>query len=352
MEATQNLPAERTSYQLLYFLISVITGIASYFAIASYIKLLIPDDKNGLALAATLLFYMGVKFAGQYFTQILTAKNNNISYSLLIGLAAFILIIIGWLYVLAQFPLQDKMTTNLLLFGLPFMLLSLTIGIFSELIRKTIYNQLHMAQVLAEQSRSELNLLQSQLSPHFLFNTLNNMYGISISQPGKIPTLLLKLSELLRYSVYEARELLVPLKSEIAYINNYIDFEKIRMGERLILHTAIEEVQDTEKQIAPMLLIVLIENAFKHAKNTPDERVYVEVNLKLVGANLFFSIKNAFNESKGRGNLLNKSSGLGLANVTKRLELLYAKEYDLKMQREAGFYSVMLQLKIKEGEQN
>jgi LytS/YehU family sensor histidine kinase len=167
-----------------------------------------------------------------------------------------------WLFVHADFPIEGRTAINLLLFWLPFVVLSLCIGLLVKFIRITMSYQLQQARVSAEHSRSELNLLQSQLSPHFLFNTLNNLYGISLTQPDKMPTLLLKLSELLRYSVYEVKELFVPLKDEIAYINNYIEFEKIRIGDRLELKTVIEDVTDHEATIAPMLLIVFIENGF------------------------------------------------------------------------------------------
>ncbi len=115
----------------------------------------------------------------------------------------------------------------------PLFLLSLATGMFIKLVRERVNQQLHEAQVSAINSQSELQLLQAQLSPHFLFNTLNNMYGISISQHEKIPALLLKLSELLRYSVYESKERYVPLKEEFSYIHNYIEFEKLRLADRL-----------------------------------------------------------------------------------------------------------------------
>ncbi|WP_315822349.1 histidine kinase [Paraflavitalea speifideaquila] len=138
-----------------------------------------------------------------------------------------------------------------MLVGLPLLVLSVTTGIMIKTVRTTIKSQLQDARADAAQSQSELKLLQSQLSPHFLFNTLNNIYGISLSRHENVPPLLLKLSDLLRYSVYDAREQFVPLQSEMAYIHNYIDFEKIRIGEKLKLTTEFDYHIDPKIQIAP-----------------------------------------------------------------------------------------------------
>ncbi|WP_170299243.1 sensor histidine kinase [Larkinella terrae] len=216
-----------------------------------------------------------------------------------------------------------------------------------KLSRMTVTNQLQEAKAQAIQSQSELHLLQSQLSPHFLFNTLNNLYGISITQHEKIPALLLKLADLLRYSVYDTKELFVPLKDELAYINNYIDFEKIRVGERLALTTSIEDFNLSDIRIAPMLLIVFIENAFKHSKNTTDQKISIEITLKVWGNSILFSVRNTKGKSPDEGSISENSSGLGLANVKKRLDLVYPNAHDLKIDNEDSYYLVMLQLKVK-----
>ncbi|WP_191908705.1 sensor histidine kinase [Larkinella humicola] len=225
--------------------------------------------------------------------------------------------------------------------------MSIAIGMLIKLGRITVENQLQESKAVAEQSQSELHLLQSQLSPHFLFNTLNNLYGISISQHEKIPTLLLKLSDLLRYSVYDAKELFVPLRDELSYINNYIDFEKIRIGDRLTLTTSVEDLTHADLKIAPMLLIVFIENAFKHSKNTTEPYISIDIHLKTWGNSILFAVKNSHGATSGESGFLEKNSGLGLANVKKRLDLLYPNAYELTIQNEGGFYQVMLQLKVK-----
>ena len=169
---------------------------------------------------------------------------------------------------------------------------------------------------------------------------------MSITQHEKIPNLLLKLSELLRYSVYETRHHFIPLREEVQYINNYISFEKIRIGERLNLKADIEELISDKIKIAPMLLIVFIENAFKHSKNSFDKTIFVNISLKFTEENIVFSISNSCDSLKV-SNTFNTDSGLGLNNVKKRLELVYTNEYNLNEERLKNSYSVTLKLKAK-----
>jgi LytS/YehU family sensor histidine kinase len=262
-------------------------------------------------------------------------------------LAIVITTSIGWLFFHADFPLQGRAAINLVLFWIPFILVSIALGVMIKVVHAVTQNQLIEAQSDAAHSKSELNLLQSQLSPHFLFNTLNNLYGLSISDHQKIPQLLLKLAELLRYSVYDATEIYVPLKNEMSYIQNYIDFEKIRIGDRLVLTTEIEEMLDPEIRIAPMMLIVFIENAFKHSRNTASLEIFVDIKLKIWGNSILFLVKNSFGIEKEENNMLNKSGGFGLANVTKRLELLYPNAHELTVKSDERFYSVELRLNIR-----
>jgi sensor histidine kinase YesM len=283
---------------------------------ALYTRTIVTRDDEEAALAATVLFLGGI-YIGRYISQVWVSK--KVPVSLFVGLSILSIICMSWIFFHADFPLSDsRVFLNLLLFYLPLFALSVAVGMLIKLGRIVVKNQLLEAKAVAEQSQSELHLLQSQLSPHFLFNTLNNMYGISISQHEKIPTLLLKLSDLLRYSVYDARELFVPLKDELAYINNYIDFEKIRIGNRLTLTTSIEDLSLSDIKIAPMLLIVFIENAFKHSKNTTEPGIYIDITLKTWGNSILFSVRNSQGRMADESTVLEKSSGLGLINVRRK----------------------------------
>jgi sensor histidine kinase YesM len=223
-------------------------------------------------------------------------------------------------------------------------ILSMCGASFLAITRIALRQQLTEAKVAQQQKEAELNLLRSQLSPHFLFNSLNNLYGLSITHHEKIPGLLLKLSDLLRYSVYEARQDAISLNDELTYIQNYIEFEKIRLGERLIIHVQLEQVADKVK-IAPMVFIVFVENAFKHAKNTLDEKIMIEMRLFLKNGIIYFFIQNSV-RSEGLANPpSNSNSGFGIESTLKRLQLLYPGTHLLKRQKENGRYEVQLQLK-------
>ncbi len=221
---------------------------------------------------------------------------------------------------------------------------SYLLGVFFSMIRASLQNQIKEAQITQRQQESELTLLISQLSPHFLFNTLNNLYGLSITQHHKMPALLLKLSDLLRYSLYEVKKPLVLLSDEINYINNYIELEKIRIGDRLTIKSQID-LEDIRIKIAPMLLIIFIENAFKHAKNTYSHKIFIEMNLRADSENIHFMIKNSFPEFETKD--IDEHSGLGLVNAIKRLELLYPNQHHYNQNENNGWYNVDLMIKVK-----
>jgi len=211
------------------------------------------------------------------------------------------------------------------------------------MVRAITQKQLDAARAAEAHSKSELHLLQSQISPHFLFNTLNNMYGLSINQHEKVPALLLKLSELLRYSVYDATEMFVPLKDELTYICNYIEFEKIRIGSRLMLTTAFEENIGADCKIAPMLLIVFIENAFKHGVII-DSTSFIDISIAVEDKNLLFTCSNK-NHSLVR-KMPDEKSGIGLENVKRRLDLLYPGKHTLEIKSDEDKFRIILKIDL------
>lgn len=213
------------------------------------------------------------------------------------------------------------------------------------LVRNRIKNNLQIAQTALAQSKTELQLIQAQFSPHFLFNTLNNLYGLSITEHEKVPGLLLKLSSLLRYSVYEAKESFVPLPEELNFLNNYIEFEKIRLGERLFLTMELEDIRDNSILVAPLLLITFVENAFKHSKNNEDERIFIHIVLRTTPDTFIFSVQNSYTPQNIPKAQSASHSGFGLDSVKKRLNLLYPDHYDLKITSSEKIFSVTLTLK-------
>ena len=267
-----------------------------------------------------------------------------IGYTLLLS---FGLLVLKWLIVRYIFNHPFAELWELGVNMMPFFLIGLIMGMLLKLIRATIQKELQEAQIKAEQKQSEFNVLQAQLSPHFLFNVLNNLYGISIDEHERIPALLLKLSNLLRYSVYSAKKPFVPLTEELDYIQNYIDFEQIRISDRLVLQTDIEPVIGPTIKIAPMVLIVFIENAFKHAKNTLVQPIHIAISLKISDNFICFVMSNSYHNESQTDKMLDEGSGVGLANTLRRLELLYGTDYELKQEAGDDVYTVRLQVKIK-----
>ena len=329
----------------VHAVLAAIASVPIWLAIDTYMNVKHIHLDEAVATAATGCLLVGV-FIGRYFATIWTSSGKAISTAVLAILAGLLFISVVLLFSNSA-DLVDDEVFRLLVNWVSFVVMSVSTGMLIKLVRTISADKLKQAENAAAQSKSELHLLQSQLSPHFLFNTLNNLYGLSITQHERIPPLLLKLSDLLRYSVYEANEIFVPLKDELVYIDNYIEFEKIRLGDRLVLTTNIENVDNKEIKIAPMLLIVFIENAFKHSKNTADTNIYINIDLKIWENLILFSIKNSHKKQKEEDRIMDKHSGFGLTSVNKRLELLYPGEHELTVQNEETVYNVVLRLKVK-----
>ena len=190
-----------------------------------------------------------------------------------------------------------------------------------------------------EKITMELAYLKSQINPHFLFNTMNNLYGLSLSEPEKTPDVILKISEMMRYMLYESNEERVPLTKEIEYLNSYIELEKIRYEGQTFVNFTVEG-NTNNKRIAPLLLISFVENIFKHG-DIQDSHNQVFISLKVEEKQLNFTQKNSIaNREK------DKMGGLGLKNVERRLFLLYPNKYTLNIKTENGIYESELILKL------
>ena len=197
-----------------------------------------------------------------------------------------------------------------------------------------------------EEKSAELKLLKAQLNPHFLFNTLNNLYGLSVVKSDKLPSLMLKLSDLLRYSLYDTKETFVLLKKELLYLENYISLEKIRLEDQTeIQFTVTGNVSN--KLIAPMLLIVFVENAFKHLGDCIGKKSKVLVTVTIDDEKLVFKCLNSIDKHPQEEQLEKGKSGIGLQNAKKRLAFLYPERHQLKIQKEKENYIVNLTLHLK-----
>lgn len=331
----------------VHLLFCILAAIVIYTSINAYAKMITSNEDEEIAGASIFLLLGGI-YAGRFLSQLWVTRQKNIPIWILLLLPLIMTACIFLSVFFAGSLLKHQELMYFLFLAFPLFLLCVSTGMFIKLVRERIKQQLQEAQLVAVNSQSELQLLQAQLSPHFLFNTLNNIYGISINQHEKVPGLLLKLSDLLRYSVYEAKELYVPVKEELNYIQNFIDFEKLRLEDRLVLSVETDEaLKSSSGKIAPMLLIIFVENAFKHSRNSISEKIHIEIAVKLWQDNILFIAKNSFSPDKPMSSSTEKNNGLGLENAKKRLELLYPGQYDLKTSVADGNYTVMLRLNIK-----
>jgi two-component system, LytTR family, sensor histidine kinase AlgZ len=250
------------------------------------------------------------------------------------------------------FSLADLLNANM---GLPlaysssspwapagFIVMNLMAGYGSMIVFFKYWVKKQRELLLAEKEKAtaELQLLKAQIHPHFLFNTLNNIYSFSMKGSPKTTEMIARLSSLLSYVLYDCKNNEVLLTKEIEVMKNYIDLEKERYGNWLDISINIEG--DIEgKFIAPLLLLPFIENAFKHGTSEQLEKPWLSIDLSVKDSLLRFKIvnsKNEFSEARERG--------IGIENVQKRLSYLYEGQYDLKLSDEGNFFVVSLTMEL------
>jgi LytS/YehU family sensor histidine kinase len=189
-----------------------------------------------------------------------------------------------------------------------------------------------------ERKKTELLHLKSQVNPHFFFNTLNNLYGLIKTDPEKASALVLKLSDMMRYSIYEAQNERVTLEKEVEYLNNYIELHKMRYHKEIAIDFQVDIKEGY--MVMPLLFIILLENAFKHGVENLREKAFVQLVLTTSDNEIHFEIKNNFDDS-----IVPEGTGIGLNNLKRRLELAYENNYQLRMAQHNGEYLAALILK-------
>lgn len=186
---------------------------------------------------------------------------------------------------------------------------------------------------------SELQFLKSQINPHFLFNNMNNLYAYAVEQSPKTPELILELSSVLRYMLYECTADYVPLKKEIEHLENYISLSKLQIEGRGQVSVDIGTIPSGYR-IAPLIITVFVENAFKHSASSQTSNIAIEVKVAIDDGGMLHFICN--NTYLAQSNTQNLDAGIGLENVKKRLHLIYPNSYTLKITRKNDDYKVDL----------
>jgi two-component system sensor histidine kinase AlgZ len=196
-------------------------------------------------------------------------------------------------------------------------------------------------QLKNERTNAELMHLKSQVNPHFLFNTLNNLYGLALEKSDQTPGLILKLSDMLRYTIYQGKKDQVLLKDEVNYLNDFIQLQQIRYHKPVNI-TFNNEIAESGLVISPLLLLILVENAYKHGVEKLTDEAFILIKLEAEEQSMVFEIENNFDESEQSSN-----TGIGLQNLKQRLKLIYPDLHRLEIASENGVYSVRLEIQLK-----
>lgn len=211
-------------------------------------------------------------------------------------------------------------------------------GLLNENIRKERLENRKEKETL----KSELQYLRWQISPHFLFNVLNSLVALSRFKSDRLEHMLIELSTLLRYMIYDSSEAKIPIQKESEYLLSYIQLQNTRVGPDVKITTSIEVPETCSMLIEPMLLIPFVENAYKHGIGLVD-KPYIYIKLSVSGSMLFFTVGNKKTPREKSGTKDN-ASGIGVQNVKRRLELLYPGKYTMNVNEKEESYYVNLQI--------
>ena len=342
----------RVAYHSLFwlfalFLYTLIEGLNLGFYRDTFIKYLALLPVQILA-AYSLAYYLTPRFLAQrkYFQFFLAF---SVSAYLFSALGRWSIIYIAEPFIRTDFQQEsilEILTDPLYLMSIYFPGIYLIVFIFYALknVKARYEEKHHLAVLQKEKTDNELKFLKTQIHPHFLFNTLNNLYALAIEQSPKVPEVILKLSDLLDYMLYTCADPLVPVEKEVQFIETYIELEQLRYGEKLDLEFK-HEVGVFSYKMAPMLLVSLVENAFKHGVRGNKQAV-VRISLKVEDQKLHF---NVFNNKPEHpiGKTEENKPGIGTNNIQKQLNLLYPQQYELQTDDAAEHYSVSLSIPLK-----
>jgi len=269
-------------------------------------------------------------------------KKKYLEYALLQIAIILILVFCDWaLFELLMHGRNFQFRPSLLFAIFPLLFILATSTSF-RMIRDKMKAEQLIKEKENENLKTELSFLRSQVSPHFMFNVLNNMVALARKNSDKLESSLIKLSSLMRYMLYEADEEKVLLEKEVEYLQSYIDLQQQRFGKNVIINF-IAENADNNYNIEPMLLIPFVENACKHGTGMV-ENAQIDIELAAKNNILQFSVRNKYNIESAE--IKDKTSGIGLTNVKRRLNLLYGKNHSLLITDKDGWFIISLQLNL------
>lgn len=333
--------------------VKVILHLAAWVVVFSLPYLLSPSydqhhqedpDKQGYFYLNlfTGFFWVGVFYLNAYvLTPRFIYKNKYAAYiSILLVVYCTIMLFHGLFFTFLikskPFIFQRSASFNLTAF-----LLTVAASIIYKMTQDKSTSDKIVQQKQEENLKSELSFLRSQISPHFVFNVLNNIVALIRLKSDQLEPTVMKLSSLMQYMLYETDEEKVMLKTEAEYLQSYIDLQQQRFGSKVALNTLIE-IDENMCTIEPMLMIPFVENAFKHGVGMID-KPQIDISLHTKGKVLYFEVRNKYNENR---ETKDKTSGIGLTNVKRRLNLLYGNQHELLISKKEGWFSVSLKINL------
>lgn len=288
-------------------------------------------------LPLMFLFYLNIQLVNS-----LLEQGRVLVYVLL---TILLLLVIAYLrmeinMIFPRFPIQNKaLSERMSLFGTALLTNGslLLFGTFYQLLVNRAQSERKKQAIIQEQQAAQLQFLRAQINPHFLFNTLHNIYSLAVVGSEKTADMVLKLSNLLRYVIYESQEDLVPLQREVEHIEKFIDL--FQMRSEALLHIRFEyEGLNRTVEIEPMILIPLVENCFKHCDFDSNPEAFIHLQLRVNQEGIHFFAKNSKNDLDQQKDQM---GGVGLENIQRRLELKYPGRYRLELQNEAQTFTVV-----------
>jgi two-component system, LytTR family, sensor kinase len=298
-----------------------------------------------LKISANLLIFISLAYSNMlYLIPRFFEKRKYLTYSafiiLLVIISAILLIFIDSHFTFQpDYPQKIKVYKGFPIYNLLTTMIIAIISTNYKLSQRTADFQTLKQQFQNQQLKAELDLLKAQINPHFLFNTLNNIYTLAYLKSEQAPNMIGKLSELMRYMLYEGKEHKVLLNKEIDFLKNYITLYKLKNEEADVIFEVIEETSQTI-YIEPLLFIPLVENCFKYC-DLSGENSFIHINLEVQDNQIIFQTSNTIDLQKDR---VKNLGGIGLANLTQRLNLLYANKHFLEINQENGIFRVKLKI--------
>lgn len=303
-----------------------------------------PDSEGFLYLnMITNVFWVATFYLNSYvLTPRFVYKRKHLMYfALLAGIFALIMTVHSFLFasLIKTYPF---IFLNSFWFNFPIFILMVAVGTAFRFANDKTKTDKITHQKQEENLKTELSFLRSQISPHFIFNVLNNMVALVRMKSDELEPTIMKLSSLMQYMLYETDDEKVSLKNETEYLKSYIDLQQQRFGHRLTVNSSFD-IKNNSFNVEPMLLIPFVENAFKHGVG---QIANPQIDIKLFTENdtLNFFVRNKYNCNSHE--IKDKTSGIGLANVKRRLNLLYGNQHKLAITEENDWFSVTLQLKL------